>query len=72
MPIQGRVQYRQGRRYSDNSKPNEYQLTFTPMAMSDVAPEDLQHWYTPDDMLYVKDKKHIQDTKPMEEFACCL
>ena len=71
--VMGTAMYRQGRRYTDLSKANEFQLIFARFSLPDqpeVAPEHLPHWFTPADMTYIQEEP--SDTNlPMEEFAHC-
>ena len=71
--VLGTVTYRQGRRYTDLSKANEFQLIFARFSLPDqpeVAPEQLPHWFTPADMTYIQDEPSDTNS-PMQEFAHC-
>jgi len=71
--VMGTAMYRQGRRYTDLSKANEFQLIFARFSEPDqpeVAPEQLSHWFTPADMTYIQ-KEPVDADSPMQEFAHC-
>lgn len=71
--VMGTATYRQGRRYSDKSKANEFQLKFAPFSGEDqpeVAPEQLSHWFTSAEIAYIQ-KEPSDTNSPMQEFAHC-
>ena len=74
--IVGSCTYRNGRRYSDNSRANEYQLTFK-TSQEDMTPpefyagEELEHWFTEEDIAYISDIQRTTESEPLSEFAWC-
>jgi len=74
--IVGSCTYRNGRRYSDNSRANEYQLTFK-TSEEDMKPpefyagEELEHWFTEADIAYISDLQRTTESEPLSEFAWC-
>lgn len=71
--VLGTVTYRQGRRYTDLSKANEFQLIFARLSLPDqpqFALEQLPHWFTLADMTYIQ-KEPSDTNSPMQEFAHC-
>jgi len=74
--IVGSCTYRNGRRYSDNSRANEYQLTFK-TSEEDIKPpefyvgEELEHWFTEADIAYICDPQRATESEPLSEFAWC-